>query len=45
MIPVELEFSTLARQCLNQRIGDRDTLVTEVAAWQAARNEQRASLS
>lgn len=34
----ELEFSLLSRQCLNRRIGDRDTLVTEVAAWEAARN-------
>jgi transposase len=40
----ELEFSMLSRQCLSRRIGDRDTLVTEVAAWEAARNEQRASL-
>jgi hypothetical protein len=40
----ELEFSMLARQCLDRRIGDRDTLVTEVAAWAAARNEQRASI-
>ncbi len=40
----EFEFSMLARQCLNRRIGDRDTLVTEVTAWQAARNEQRASI-
>ena len=40
----ELEFSMLARQCLNRRIGDRDNLVTEVVAWEAARNEQRASI-
>jgi hypothetical protein len=40
----ELEFSMLSRQCLNRRIGDRDTLVTEVAAWEAARNEQRATI-
>jgi hypothetical protein len=40
----EIEFSMLARQCLNRRIGDRDTLITEVAAWEAARNEQRASI-
>jgi hypothetical protein len=40
----ELEFSMLARQCLDRRIGDRDTLVTEVAAWHAARNEQRAAI-
>jgi DDE superfamily endonuclease len=41
----ELEFSTLSRQCLDRRIGDRDTLVTEVAAWEAARNEQRATIT
>src|SRR6185436_13412474 len=41
----ELEFSMLSRQCLNRRIGDRDTLVTEVAAWEAARNEQRATIT
>jgi hypothetical protein len=40
----ELEFSMLARQCLDRRIGDRDTLVTEVAAWEAARNEHRAAI-
>lgn len=40
----ELEFSMLSRQCLNRRIGDRDTLVTEVAAWEAARNEQRSTI-
>ena len=40
----ELEFSMLSRQCLGRRIGDRDTLVTAVAAWEAARNEQRAAI-
>lgn len=40
----EIEFSLLARQCLNRRIGDRDILVTEIAAWENARNEQRASI-
>jgi transposase len=40
----ELEFSMLSRQCLGRRIPDRDTLVTEVAAWAAARNEQRAAI-
>ena len=34
----ELELSVLSRQCLRRRIGDRDTLVREVAAWQARRN-------
>ena len=41
----ELEFSMLARQCLARRIGDRDTLAPEIAAWKSARNEQRASIS
>jgi hypothetical protein len=40
----ELEFSMLSRQCLGRRIGDRDTLTAEVAAWQSARNEQRATI-
>jgi hypothetical protein len=40
----ELEFSMLSRQCLGRRIGDRDTLVTEVAAWETTRNEQRATI-
>ena len=39
----ELELSMFARQCLGRRIGDRDTLASEIAAWEAARNEQRAT--
>ena len=41
----ELEFSLLSRQCLGRRIGDRDTLATEIAAWETARNQQRATIS
>jgi hypothetical protein len=40
----ELEFSMLSRQCLGRRIPDRATLETEVAAWETARNEQRATI-
>ena len=40
----ELEFSMLARQCLNRRIPDREDLAAEVAAWETARNEQRAPI-
>ena len=40
----ELEFSLLARPCLDRRIGARDTLATEVAAWGTARNERRATI-
>ena len=35
----ECEFSVLARQCLDRRIPDRETLEREIAAWQSARNE------
>jgi hypothetical protein len=40
----EIEFSLLARQCLKRRLGDRDLLACEVAGWEAARNEQRATI-
>src|SRR5215217_6516273 len=41
----ELELSVLARQCLDRRIPDQATLETEVAAWVAARNAERLTLS
>ncbi len=41
----ELEFSMLSRQCLGRRIPDRDTLTTEISAWETARNEQRATIT
>jgi len=34
----EIELSVLSRQCVNRRIGSRDELEREVAAWQAQRN-------
>jgi hypothetical protein len=34
----EIELSVLARQCLDRRIPDRDTLAREVAVWEARRN-------
>ena len=34
----ECELSVLARQCLDRRIPDMDTLTREVAAWQRARD-------
>jgi hypothetical protein len=34
----ELELSVLARQCLDRRIPDRDTLRQEVAAWEGERD-------
>jgi hypothetical protein len=35
----ESELSVLSRQCLDQRIPDKQTLTREVAAWQARRNK------
>jgi hypothetical protein len=35
----EMELSVLHQQCLKRRIGDGDTLVTELAAWQQQRNQ------
>lgn len=34
----EIEFSVLARQCLNRRIGQEDALCREIAAWETERN-------
>jgi hypothetical protein len=38
----ESELSVLSTQCLDRRIPDRDTLKTEVAAWEMARNNRHA---
>jgi hypothetical protein len=35
----ESELSVLSGQCLDRRIADRQTLVEEVAAWEASRNK------
>ena len=40
----ELELSVLARQCLNRRIADRQTLIREAAAWQRRRNASRTTI-
>jgi hypothetical protein len=34
----EIELSVLARQCLDRRIPDRESLAEEVGAWEAERN-------
>lgn len=36
----EIEIGILDRQCLNRRLPDRTTLVTEVDAWQRRRNAE-----
>ena len=40
----EIELSVLSRQCLDRRIPDQETLIAEVAAWEAARNESGATV-
>jgi len=35
---VEIEIGVLRGQCLDRRIGERDVLVAEIAAWQKQRN-------
>jgi transposase len=42
---VEIELSVLARQCLNRRLPNLETLQQEVAAWQQQRNAQRATVN
>lgn len=40
----EIEFSVLSRQCLDQRIGDAETLRNEVRAWAQQRNAASKSI-
>lgn len=42
---VEIELSVLERQCLKWRIPDTATLQREVAAYEARRNEAKASIT
>ncbi len=41
---VEIEIGVLRSQCLNRRIGERDRLVAEIAAWERQRNDERARI-
>jgi transposase len=40
----EIELSVLARQCLERRIPDQETLAEEVGAWEAERNAAESSI-
>ncbi len=40
----EIELSVLARQCLDRRIPNKETLKQEVAAWQERRNQAASSV-
>jgi len=37
----EIELSALARQCLDRRIGDAETLEREAKAWEGERNQKK----
>lgn len=40
----EIELSVLTGQCLNRRIGTKEELVREVAAWEGQRNASKAQI-
>jgi len=40
----EIELSALARQCLDRRIGDMETLENEAKAWEEKRNQQKITI-
>ena len=42
---VEIEIGVLRRQCLDRRIGERDRLVAEIAAWEQQRNAAGARIT
>ena len=41
---VEIEIGVLRGQCLDRRIGERDALIAEIAAWQKQRNASGARI-
>ncbi len=41
----EIELSVLSRQCLDRRISDQETLISEVAAWEVERNGNGATVN
>ena len=42
---VEIEFSALSRQCLNQRIASKGELIKKVQAWEKERNKNKTKIS
>jgi recombinational DNA repair ATPase RecF len=41
----EIELSSLARQCLDRRIGDEETLEREAKAWEEKRNQKKVKVN
>jgi hypothetical protein len=42
---VEIELGVLDRQCLDRRLGSRESLAREIAAWQERRNRKGAGIN
>ena len=42
---VEIEIGVMVAQCLDRRIPDKATLVSEVAAWERRRNREKARIN
>jgi hypothetical protein len=42
---VEIEIGVMVSQCLDRRIPDKGTLVSEVAAWRRRRNREKAKIN
>jgi len=40
----EIELSVLSKQCLSRSIPDVWTLMTEIVAWEQARNDRKATI-
>jgi hypothetical protein len=40
----EIELSILSKQCLSRRIPNEWTLITQIVAWEQARNEKKAKI-
>lgn len=41
----EIEIGSMNQQCLDRRISDKTTLITELEQWQMKRNEEKASIN
>jgi transposase len=42
---VEIEIGVMVKQCLDHRIGDKATLISEIAAWERRRNATKARIN
>ena len=42
---VEIEIGVMVQQCLNRRIAEKVTLISEIASWECRRNAERARIT